>query len=245
MANNFKDRADELKPREKVMAAGNAKGCNVPELLAILLKTGAAGCDVMELSNRIVDAFGTTANLVQSDFAEIRAKVADYNKQNPGRKILGLGPVKMVELAAAFELARRGIQRSGRKPERVSDSSAAARIFTAAINCGEECEQFLMLPLDARQTPLADPIPVASGTANGVNVHPRDVFKAAVRTNACSIIIAHNHPSGETAPSRQDIALTKQLSDAGKMMGIPVLDHLVVTDDESKYYSFRENGKIV
>lgn len=243
MANNFKDQADELKPREKVMAAGNAADCSLAELLAILLKTGAAGCDVMELSRRIITAFGSAEALVRSDYGDIRAKVEEYNAKHPDRKISGLGAVKMVELAAAFELARRGLHFAARENGKISDPDSAARIFLSVMRRGEECEHFWVLPLDARQQPLSRPLAVASGTVNGVNVHPRDVFRPAVQKNACSLIVAHNHPSGDPAPSRQDIELTRQLKEASKMIGIPLLDHLILTDSE-KRYSFRENGRI-
>lgn len=251
MANRFKEQPAELKPRERVMAAGNASGCSEAELLAIILKTGAAGCNVLELARRIVMAFGGAKELVKCDFTELQAKVEEYNgkEENKDRRILGLGPVKMVELAAAFELARRGLL-SMKEREKIETADAAAKVFAAAVEKGEENERFMVLPLDARQRPMTPPIMVAKGTVNGVNVHPRDVYKEAVRRNATSIIVAHNHPSGETKPSRQDIALTEQLEEASKMMGIPLLDHIIVADgDEAtggkmRYYSFRENGRM-
>ena len=107
MANDFKSRTTELKPRERIETAGSASVASAVELLAIILKTGAAGCDVMELSRRLIDAFGGVEELVKTDLNTLKNGVREYNRRNPERKILGLGRVKMLELAAAFELARR------------------------------------------------------------------------------------------------------------------------------------------
>ena len=100
MPNNFKTRAAELKPREKIESAGTASTATAVELLAVILKTGGAGCDVMELSGRLIDAFGGVEELVKTDLNTLKSGVAGYNKRNPERKILGLGRVKMLELAA-------------------------------------------------------------------------------------------------------------------------------------------------
>jgi DNA repair protein RadC len=108
MRNDFKSRANGLKPRERIESLGSAVSASAEELLAIILKTGAAGCDVMELSRRLIDAFGGIEELVRTDLNSLKAAVTDYNKRNPSRKILGLGRVKILELTAAFELARRG-----------------------------------------------------------------------------------------------------------------------------------------
>lgn len=238
--NDFKGRAAEHKPRERIELAGTASVASAEELLAVILKTGAAGCDVMELSRRLIDAFGGVEALVKCDFGTLRAGIAAYNKSHPKRKILGLGRVKTLELACAFELARRGYisPRNDRKP--IISSSDAAEVFRAALPVGAERETFMALPLDVKRRPISAPQSISVGTVSGVSVHPRDVFSIAVRWNAFSLIVAHNHPSGNPTPSKRDIDLTKTLEESGKMIGIPLIDHIIVTD--TSHFSFAADG---
>ena len=242
MANDFKSRTTELKPRERIETAGSASVASAVELLAIILKTGAAGCDVMELSRRLIDAFGGVEELVKTDLNTLKSGVREYNRRNPERKILGLGRVKMLELAAAFELARRGYsgRRDAKKPILSSEEAVAA--FRSIMKVGTEKETFWALPLDAKKRPLAEAQVVSIGTANGVSVHPRDVFALAVRWNATGIVVAHNHPSGSLSPSKRDDSLTNGLCEAGKMMGIPLVDHVILAGDS--YYSYADNDRL-
>lgn len=242
MANNFKSRAVELKPRERIEEAGSASVASGAELLAIILKTGTAGCDVMELARRLIDAFGSVEALVRSDLNTLKSGIVAYNDKNPDRKIVGLGRVKLLELAAAFELARRGYATKKEPVRAVNTSAEAAAVFQATMRVDEEKEKFWVLPLDARHRPLSEPQVIALGTVNGVNVHPRDVFSVAVRWNAHSVVVAHNHPSGSTLPSKRDNELTWGLYGAGKMMGIPLVDHLILT--MKSYYSFADAGTL-
>ena len=108
-------------------------------------------------------------------------------------------------------------------------------------NMGEQ-EAFLVLCLDAKHRVIGDPVLVALGTATTVEVHPRDVFRAAVRRNACAVIVGHNHPSGDCEPSSEDRMLTRRLQEAGDVLGIPVLDHLVAT--RGRYVSLADRGVI-
>lgn len=242
MANNFKSRAAESKPRERIAEAGTAEVASPAELLAIILKTGAAGCDVMELSRRLIDAFGSVETLVKTDLNTLKSGIADYNRRCPDRKIIGVGPVKRLELAAAFELARRGYAAKQERHAAITSSEEAAAAFRTVLTDGERQEKFWALPLDAKRRPLSGPQLISIGTLNGVNIHPRDVFSIAVRWNAHSILVAHNHPSGFSAPSKRDIELTWGLYCAGKMMGIPLVDHIIITD--KSHYSFADNGRL-
>ena len=242
MANDFKKRATELKPRERIEAAGTASVANPAELLAIILKTGTAGCDVMELSRRLIDAFGSVEALVKTDLNTLKSGIAAYNKANPSRKITGLGRVKVLELAAAFELARRGYATKQEMVSAITSSEEAAAVFQAKLRAGETQEKFWMLPLDPKRRPLSEPQMISIGTLNGVNVHPRDIFSIAVRWNAHSVVIAHNHPSGSLVPSKRDRELTSAIASAGKMMGIPLVDHIILAAEE--YYSFADNDEL-
>ena len=242
MANNFKERIAELKPRERIETAGSASVASAVELLAVILKTGAAGCDVMELSRRLIDAFGGVEELVRTDLNTLKSGVARYNKANPDRKVLGLGRVKMLELAAAFELARRGYARKRNFKKPVRSSADAVEVFRGVMKIDAEREMFLALPLDSKKRPLADAQVISIGTANGVSVHPRDVFATAVRWNASAIVVAHNHPSGDASPSNRDDELTRGFDVAGKMMGIPLVDHIILGG--KSFYSYADNHRL-
>lgn len=240
--NAFKSRAVELKPREKIEQAGSAAVATPAELLAVILKTGTAGCDVAELANRLIDAFGGVRSLVKSDLNTLRNGIAAYNKTHPSRRIAGMGRVKILELAAAFELARRGYAADASSGAALSTSALAAETFRAAMRERPGKESFWVLPVDVKNRPLSVPQTVAVGTVSGVNIHPRDVFSAAVKWNAYAVIVAHNHPSGCTEPSKKDAELTASLCKAGEMMGIPLLDHIIVS--ETSHYSFAAAGTI-
>ena len=242
MGNNFKARAVESKPRERIEQAGTASVASGAELLAVILKTGTAGCDVMELSRRLIDAFGGVEALVKTDFNTLKSGIAAHNLRCPERKILGLGRVKILELTAAFELARRGYAARQTHVSAVASSADAAGLFRRMLPAGERQEKFWALPLDAKRRPLSEPQLIAVGTVNGVGIHPRDVFSIAVRWNAHSIVVAHNHPSGSSLPSKRDVDLTWGLYGAGKMMGIALVDHIIIT--EKSHYSFADNGRL-
>ena len=192
MGNDFKKRAVESKPRERIEEAGSASVASAAELLAVIIKTGTVGCDVMELSRRLIDAFGSADALVKTDLNTLRSGIKSYNDEHPNRKIVGLGRVKTL--------------------------------------------------LDPKRRPLSEPQTIAIGTLNGVNVHPRDVFSIAVRWNAHSIVVSHNHPSGSSLPSKRDVDLTWGLYGAGKMTGIPLVDHIIITN--KTHYSFADNGRL-
>jgi DNA repair protein RadC len=242
MGNDFKSRANGLKPRERIESLGAAASASAEELLAIILKTGAAGCDVMELSRRLIDAFGGIEELVRTDLNSLKAVVTDYNKRNPSRKILGLGRVKILELTAAFELARRGYGIKRNLNEPIVSVSVAAELFASVVRNDAEQECFLVLPLDGKKRPLAEPLIVALGTSNVVSIHPRDVFSVAVKWNASAVIVAHNHPSGNIEPSKEDMSLTQKLCEAGKVIGIPLVDHIII--GALDYYSYAEHKLI-
>lgn len=219
-----------LLPREQMLNAVRAEEVPSEALLAILLKTGAPGCDVCELSRRLLDCFGSVAALVRCDWRTLAEKVREYNRQNPLRQISGLGEVKTLELAAAFELVRRGYEYSEEDVRKVvvNSPSVAADLFWRQIRGWEEQENFLVLLLDSARHPLACPICLVRGTLDSATVHPREVFREAVRWGAHSVIVAHNHPSGVLKPSKQDVELTAHLCECSKLMKIPLIDHLIL-----------------
>lgn len=233
--NNYKDTPEELRPRERLMRTGNPQELSDEDLLAIILKTGFPGCDVWELSHRLLTAFHSLHELVRADARTIEARIAEYNLRRPDRPILHVGPVKLLSLQAAFELSRRAnkILDGEFRTKNLRSSSAAYSVFSGVVGAEPEQEHFFVLPTDSDFHPLCDPIPVSKGTAAGVAVHPRDVFREAIRWNAHAIIVAHNHPCGDPTPSDDDIELTRQLLEVAKLHSIPLLDHLVLGTDDS------------
>ena len=230
MANDFEKLPSELLPRDLMERAADPSAIPDEALLSIILKTGAAGCDVRELSRRLLDAFGSLNKLISSDWRDIEERIKKHNKDYPNRPILGIGRVKCLELAAAFEMGRRANRMS---PEEIRSTSVITpddgfRLFKAVIRPGEEKESMFVLLLDVKNHPLSEPIRMSIGSDDYAPACVRDIFKEAVRWGAKSIMLAHNHPSGDPTPSHGDIELTKRAIDAAKLFGINVVDHLVI-----------------
>ena len=244
--NDFKKNNAGALPREIFREAGRATALTSEQLLAILLKTGAPGCDVMELSRRLIAAFGGTGHLVKADISTLKAQIEAYNARNPDSKISGIGEAKRMELAAAFELVRReyATKDDDVRKTPVKAVEARYRAFRRVLKPEDRQENFCVLMLDSKLHPLADPVSVFRGSLDGTPVHPREVFQEAVRWGAYAIMVAHNHPSGDPAPSRQDIELTERLLEVSRVMAIPLLDHIVTgaidSEDGRGFVSMRE-----
>lgn len=238
MSSDFRKLSDKVKPREQLKAAVSPSELSSESLLAILLKTGTAGCNVMEVARRFLGAFGSVTEMVKSDWKTLEARIREYNHEHPETRIKGVGEVKIMELAAAFELVRRGYEIAGTdiRKLKIKTPEDALHVFGNSALLGDEQENFFVLPLDAKHHPLCTtPLRITRGTLDRTPVHAREVFKAAVRWGAHSIMIAHNHPSGDPTPGKDDIRLTEQLVAASRIMGIPIVDHLIlaVGRDES------------
>ena len=249
--NDFKSRPNELKPREQMRAAADIKFLPSESLLAILLKTGAPGCDVVELSRRLISSYGSLRNLVRADWRSLGEKIRRHNRDYPESKILGIGDVKRMELAAAFELVRRGYetQPDDIRECRVGDADDAYRLLKPYVAYGDEQENFYVIPLNIQRRPLSEPIRVTRGTASSSLVHAREMFREAIRWGAYCVMVAHNHPSGDPTPSDGDLETTRQLLRMSKDLGIPLLDHLVLGSPDSNggkgYVSIRSRSRTV
>ena len=229
--NRFKERnSSEARPRELFKRAGDPRELADEIPLAILLRTGTHGCDVVELARRLIEAFGSLKALVCLDWRSILARVKEYNKANPGRRIAGFGEVKCLELAAAFELGRRRQRFSpgGLEAMRIDAAAKAHALFRTCFQADDEQENAFILALDASRKPICEPFLVSRGTANATLLHPREVFKPAIRWGATSIYLAHNHPSGNPTPGQRDFERTRELLDVSRIVGIKLLDHLVL-----------------
>ena len=207
----IKDLARHEMPREKLMERGS-ENLKDFELMAILLRTGVAGKNVLQVSRDILKKF-PTKNLLTLDFASLA-------------KIKGLGPAKACLLLAAFELTKRALEvEDNNLPTIVSARDAVAQLQELRH---AKKEHFVALYLNARNQLLSKET-ISIGTLNASLIHPREVFKSAIDHLAASILVAHNHPSGSLEPSEDDLEVTKRLKEAGKILGIEIVDHVIVT----------------
>ncbi|HZW49629.1 MAG TPA: DNA repair protein RadC [Bacillota bacterium] len=210
----------ESKPRERLEAEG-VKRLRDEELLAILLRTGYKGTDVMSLAARLLNTYGGLRGLAKLDYRQLRQEK-------------GLGQAKAAELAALLEIALRIAEPDERIVLKSPEEVAA---FLMPLLRHENQEKFLVLSLNSKNQLIQQEV-VFIGTLNSTVVHPREVFKSALMHAAAGIIVAHNHPSGDPSPSAEDVKVTQSLVDAGKVMGIPLLDHLVI--GHGKWVSLRD-----
>jgi DNA repair protein RadC len=220
----LKDIPAAARPREKLLAHGAAALADA-ELVALLLRTGMKGVPVLTLAQQMLDSFGGLAGLLHADTEQLR-------------RIKGLGPAKRAEIAAVVELARRALARQlASRP--VLDSPAQVRQFVQ-LQFGElSHEVFAVLFLDAQMRLLRHE-PMFRGSLAHTSVYPREVVKRALELGAASVILAHNHPSGASEPSRADEHLTQALQKALALVDVRVLDHLIVGHGEVT--SFAERG---
>ena len=207
-----KDFSKYDRPREKLEKYGPGK-LKDEELLAILLRTGTKEMDVMKLSQKILRDF--------EDEKILEVSIKDL------QKIHGLGLAKSCEIVACFELGKRKLK--GKKTNiLLTPKDVWGRM--ADIRASRK-EHFVVFYLDSRSQEIERET-ISVGTLNESLVHPREVFEGAIKNNAASIIVAHNHPSGDTEPSQDDIDVTKKLIHAGKILDIRVVDHVIVTEKE-------------
>jgi DNA repair protein RadC len=208
----IKDLPAGLRPREKLLAQGPQALADT-ELVALLLRTGYKGVPVLQLSQRLLDAFGGVAGLLKATAADLR-------------RVKGLGPAKRAEVAALLEIARRSLR--GELTERpVLQSPQAVKDYLALHLSPHPQEVFAVLFLDSRER-LLGMEEMFRGTLAQTSVYPREVVRRALAHNAAAVILAHNHPSGVAEPSRADELLTQALQRALALIDVKVLDHLVV-----------------
>ncbi len=210
------------RPREKLEKYGPERLSN-SELLAILLGTGSKGINVVELSSKILKKFSGDG-LSKANVKELK-------------NTFGLGSAKACEIVACFELGRRLLQNKQSvlllSPKDVWDELKYLR--------DHKKEHFVIFFLDARNQEIKREV-ISIGSLNANLVHPREVFEPAVRHLAAQIVLAHNHPSGDPEPSEDDLMITKRLVEAGKIMGIEVIDHIIIA--KNGFTSFKEKRLI-
>jgi DNA repair protein RadC len=213
------------RPRERLWALGPT-ALTTAELLAIVLGTGGGGQDVLELAARLLEICeGSLRRLAQRPSAELL-------------RSRGIGPTKAARLIAAFELGAR-IGREERRPvPRIREPEDVLRLFGTRLR-DLQVEEFHLLALDSQSQVLREVL-ITRGLLNSSLVHPREVFRSAIAEAAAGIIVVHNHPSGDPTPSAEDRAATKQLVSAGRLLDLPVYDHVIIAGD--RYVSFATAG---
>ena len=221
----LRDLPKEERPRERLIRLGE-QSLSAQELLQIILGRGVKDESVALIAQRLLSHFGNLQKIAEASIEELCS-------------IKGIGPAKAVQIKAAFELGRRLFtQVSEYKSKELLNPQNVYKLMKVKLKNYHK-EHFYIVALNARNYSVAE---ISIGTLDSSLVHPREVFLEAIRNKAKSVIFVHNHPSGNPEPSRDDILLTKRLISAGKILGIKVLDHIIVT--ENKYFSFKEKGLI-
>lgn len=203
------------RPRERLYQYGGDP-LTSEELIALVLGTGSRGKTAVEVARSLLQEAGGLVDLSRANPRELA-------------RVRGIGSARAARLVAAFQLGRRALTSTGERA--VLKEPADVYQHLRPRMQGMTQEVFLVLALDARNG-VVDEIEVARGTLTGVEVHPREVFRPLVRQAAAAAIVAHNHPSGDSQPSPDDIALTRRLQLAGELLGIPILDHIVMGRDD-------------
>lgn len=219
------------RPQERMERLG-AAALSDAELLAMLLRSGTQGQDVVTLAGRLVAEAGSLAGLLAWHEADFRG-------------LRGIGRVKALQLVATMEIARRALSLPPQEAPVLNRADLIAG-YLDSVATGLEVEKFWVLCLNRRNR-LRKRVEVSSGTATAALAHPREIFRAAIREAAAAVVCAHNHPSGDPSPSAADIQLTRQLREAAAAVDIPLLDHVIIgrrgADPLGRgYYSFREAG---
>lgn len=215
---------EEERPRERFLKQG-AESISTTELIAILLGSGMRGKSVVQLAQELLVTFGTLRKLADATIEELC-------------QIKGLGIAKAIQLKASFTLGLRASQQMTQKKYRVEQPVHAYQLLKDQLQ-HEKREHFMIIMLDVKGYVINfDTISI--GTLSRSLIHPREVFYPAIRHKAATVVLAHNHPSGDPTPSQEDIEVTEKLVSVGTLLGIPVKDHIII--GENTFVSMRQKG---
>jgi DNA repair protein RadC len=224
--NQIRDVVKDDQPRERLLIEGVSSLSNT-ELLAVLLRTGTKEESVLALAGRILHHFDGLRMLKDATVEELT-------------NINGIGIAKAAQLIAAFELGHRMVRIEYKERYSIRSPEDCANYMMEEMRFLQQ-EHFVCLYLNTKNQVMHRQT-VFIGSLNASIVHPREVFREAFRRSAASIICLHNHPSGDPAPSREDIEVTKRLAECGKIMGVDLLDHIII--GEHRFVSLKEKGYI-
>jgi len=218
----IRDLPPSERPRERLQKFG-AEALSAQELLVIILGRGIAGESVMVTAQRLLSTFGNVRAISEASLEELS-------------NVRGIGLAKAAQIKAAFELAKRGDEKLGEKTL-IKTAEDVVKLVSPKLK-DKKKEYFLILSLDSRDKLIKiSEISIGSLTAN--LVHPREVFKEAIQTSAVSIVLVHNHPSGDPKPSKDDLVITDKLIKGGKILGIKIADHVIIS--KNSFISLRLN----
>jgi len=222
----MKELPEDVRPRERIVREG-AESLTVVELLAVLLRTGTSSMSALDLASLLLTKSGGLLGLAASSVEELSA-------------VKGIGPAKSTQIKAAVELGRRlSAQSAGPRQVIKSPADVYGLLREKLRYCDRE--HFKAVFLNTKHHIITIET-VSVGSLNSSLVHPRELFKNSIKRSAAALILAHNHPSGDPTPSHEDISITRRLVEAGNIIGIQVLDHIIV--GENSFISLKEQGII-
>ena len=224
---SIKNWPEDERPRERLLRFG-ADELSTAQLLAIILRTGGRNKSALELAREILVKFNNLKEIEDASIAEFS-------------ELKGIGAAKIAQIKAAFELGKRLIANEKRNTSQWPCFNNSSQVYTYYMPkfYGLKKEKFLCTLLDTKNKVFKETT-VSEGTLTSSLVHPREVFRYAIKEAAASVLFVHNHPSGDPSPSRDDIDITKRLIETGKIIGINVLDHIIIGD--GRYLSLIESG---
>jgi DNA repair protein RadC len=219
------DLPKDERPRERLVKFGE-QALSAQELLQIILGRGVAGESVAITAQKLLAQFGSLQKLAEASIEELSS-------------IKGIGLAKATQIKATFEISRRiSTQVPSYKSKELTDPKKVYRLIKSKLKDYHK-EHFYIIALNSRGHSIAE---ISVGSLNASFVHPREVFAEAIKNKAASVVFAHNHPSGDPEPSEDDLLLTKKLVESGKILGIEVIDHIIVSKDN--FFSFKNKGII-
>lgn len=225
LAFRMKDLPIDERPREKLVKLG-AEALSNAELLSIILRTGSTRQTAVRLADELLARVEGLRGLIDVSVEELT-------------KIPGIGPVKAMQLVALSELTRR-LQAAQHGRQKIESADELVELLMPQMRFATK-EIFMLVLLNSQNQILAMQ-EISKGTVNETIVHPREVFREAIRRSSTALVLVHNHPSGDPEPSKEDLEVTHRLSEGGRLLGIEVLDHLIIGDGQ--YVSLRERGII-
>ena len=224
----IKDWPEDDRPREKLLQKG-AQALSETELLAIILRNGNASTGESAIDH---------ARLLLAQFDGLRG--IDQASVSELEKVKGIGPAKVAQIKASLEMARRLGNYKWDAGQPLRSSEDVFRHFQDAME-REKRELFYVVLLNNKNKKLRE-VKISEGSLTASLVHPREVYNPVIRESAAAVIFVHNHPSGDPAPSQEDIEITRRLKEVGEVMGVRVLDHIVIGHD--RYFSFSDRGML-
>jgi len=215
------DLPKEERPRERLVKFGE-QALSAQELLQVILGRGIAGESVVVTAQKLLSQFGNLQKLAEASIEELSS-------------VKGIGPAKATQIKAVFEIGRRiSTQTPSYKSKELTDPKKVYQLIKSKLKDYHK-EHFYIIVLNSRNWSVAE---ISVGSLNASIVHPREVFAEAIKNKAASVIFVHNHPSGDTEPSESDLLTTNKLVEAGKILEIEVIDHVIVTNNN--FLSFKE-----